>query len=653
MALKKNAKFATSLTSLNLAHNKIDSDGSSAIAAFLAVPNVIQELDLSDTNSNMEVVAGAIMRGCPELRVINLSQNKFTPKADFLQTWITSSANLKELDISGTGIPSESFRGIINAINGNAYLHEVTLRADSNGLGLAGAQVLVDCTKKWNGIVKLSVNSNGFEDEGVAMIANAFCSNTSLESLSIGANISAKHVKKTSNVSGFSSLIDLIESDCPLRTLNVAGSKLVQPKIDDLLNLIYAIGVNDTITSLDVSCNGLGNKGIMALGKAIQTNKRLESLAWDDNGTQLMGFQAFLVGMERNTSLKRMTMPYIDIANCMKEAPSDKICQICSKIQNCLYLNQNPSEKKSDTSFDAVSNFLQQSALDTQVQRIKRDDKKGLLKQAENAQVIKDVENAETAMNELTRVRENAKSELELVVRRSMNGFTETLAANVDEFKNKFIRDMQAAISQLHTISEDDIKRLNIAVNVSSKPFNKEVISPVFMNKTAAELIQLANESMQSQVETASEYVYEKLGESLDNIMEAVQKARREARLSKAKRSTDSFTDSFLVPQELIAAPSASQPKARGAVVLPPQGTPTPMMPRRPPPLRKPPRAIPKLGNSVLSKATHAEQLGPQLEHRTKLRAKPVTRKKGNGGRRPPSRLPRPTRREVQPRDLL
>ena len=287
------------------------------------------------------------------------------------------------------------------------------------------------------------------------------------------------------------------------------------------------------------------------------------------------------------------------------------------------------------------------------MQRIKRDDKKGLLKQAENAQVIKDVENAETAMNELTRVRENAKSELELVVRRSMNGFTETLAANVDEFKNKFIRDMQAAISQLHTISEDDIKRLNIAVNVSSKPFNKEVISPVFMNKTAAELIQLANESMQSQVETASEYVYEKLGESLDNIMEAVQKARREARLSKAKRSTDSFTDSFLVPQELTAAPSASQLKARGAVVLPPQGTPTPMMPRRPPPLRKPPRAIPKLGNSVLSKATHAEQLGPQLEHRTKSRAKPATRKKGNAGRRPPSRLPRPTRREIQPRDLL
>jgi len=54
-ALKKNMKMASSLTGLDLSHDKLDSDGSTSIASFLASPNVVRKLHLVDTLANLEV----------------------------------------------------------------------------------------------------------------------------------------------------------------------------------------------------------------------------------------------------------------------------------------------------------------------------------------------------------------------------------------------------------------------------------------------------------------------------------------------------------------------------------------------------------------------------------------------------------------------
>jgi len=107
------------------------------------------------------------------------------------------------------------------------------------------------------------------------LIANAFCENGVLKSLDIGANITNKPPKKGYENIAFQSLIDLIESDCPLgiffplfififnslkESLSIRGSKTIQPRLEDLLPFVYAIGVNESLLSLDISCNGLGNK---------------------------------------------------------------------------------------------------------------------------------------------------------------------------------------------------------------------------------------------------------------------------------------------------------------------------------------------------------------------------------------------------------
>jgi len=60
-----------------------------------------------------------------------------------------------------------------------------------------------------------------------------------------------------------------------------------------LIPLIDAIGTNDSIVYLDISGNNLGNRGAMAMSKALQTNTTLTTLHWDENGTTLQGFRNF------------------------------------------------------------------------------------------------------------------------------------------------------------------------------------------------------------------------------------------------------------------------------------------------------------------------------------------------------------------------
>lgn len=72
-----------------------------------------------------------------------------------------------------------------------------------------------------------------------------------------------------------------------------ARSKAQMQLKQDLLPLLAVLALNTTLTSIDVSGHMMGNKGATALGKALQINKSLLHLAWDENGTTLPGFSYF------------------------------------------------------------------------------------------------------------------------------------------------------------------------------------------------------------------------------------------------------------------------------------------------------------------------------------------------------------------------
>lgn len=83
-----------------------------------------------ETAANLETLSNAIVRGCPELRVLDLAGNKITPKViPHLTKWIGSSSQLEVLNLSNTAIPADGFKEILLAIAQNVYLKTVTVKA--------------------------------------------------------------------------------------------------------------------------------------------------------------------------------------------------------------------------------------------------------------------------------------------------------------------------------------------------------------------------------------------------------------------------------------------------------------------------------------------------------------------------------------------
>jgi len=88
-SFRKNGHFLVTLTRLDLSGNRFDSQTSASLAAFLASPNSIEELNLSGTLVAFDKIADAFSRGCSaNLKRLLISDNKISnleKLAQFLQ----------------------------------------------------------------------------------------------------------------------------------------------------------------------------------------------------------------------------------------------------------------------------------------------------------------------------------------------------------------------------------------------------------------------------------------------------------------------------------------------------------------------------------------------------------------------------------------
>jgi hypothetical protein len=103
----------------------------------------------------------------------------------------------------------------------------------------------------------------------------------------------------------------------PIRKLKIQGGTNSRLK-GDLINLILGIINNKTIEELDVMGHQCGDSLALVLGKVLQHNKVLSTLYWDDNTTTLNGLKVFKIGLERNSSLRKMPLPLLDMALILK-----------------------------------------------------------------------------------------------------------------------------------------------------------------------------------------------------------------------------------------------------------------------------------------------------------------------------------------------
>ena len=568
-ALKRNPKLATSLSSLNLSYNRLEAEGSAALGNFLSLPNMLTELFLQDSQSSFETIIGAVARGCQEMRRLDVAGSKISPKAAAqLAQWANGTSTLRELNISSTGVSPECFRDILASVGQNVYLEDITLRARSNAFGERGGTVFAPALAGLSNLRSLDISANDLGDEGVAAVASALAKGCPhLSYLDLSENLSAR--AKRPSQKAVKALIDLLSAAdaCPVTCLQLRGSRAAQPIIEDILSLIYAVGVNETLEELNLSGNGLGNKGAVALSKMLQTNRALHTLVWDGNATGPQGFQAFAIGLERNKTLKSMPLPVDDIAAVIAQGGSAATAASAAilEIQNFLARNQNPAKFACAGSGGGAGgaagglmiNMGQQQIVDDMVMKIKRVDVNRMLETSpEFMDAVEDAQRANKTAIAFQLAREEIQTQLQAEVNTRLAAFSEQMADLVGQMKGQIRSRLVEALEKgARSIDADTARRLGVAVEFGAKSFDKTTLDKILVTAAGSEIMSKAGECFASAVEVASDYMYEKLMDRLDDIFSEIIDAL-EAETAAAEAEEAHKAAAAAAP----AAPASSQP---------------------------------------------------------------------------------------------
>ncbi|XP_037748958.1 F-actin-uncapping protein LRRC16A isoform X6 [Chelonia mydas] len=341
-SLSANQLIANTLTYLDLSGNVLRGDDLSSLYNFLAQPNAIVHLDLSNTECALDMVCGALLRGCLQhLAVLSLSRTVFSHRKGkdvppSFKQFFSSSLALMQISFSGTKLSPEPLKALLLGLACNPNLKEVSLDLSSCELGhclrSGGAQVLEGCIAEVHNITSLDISDNGLESD-LSTLVIWLSKNRSIRHLALGKNFNNMKSKNLTPV--LDNLVQMIQDeDSPLQSLSLADSKLKT----ELTIIINALGSNTSLTKVDISGNGMGDMGAKMLAKALQINTKLRTVIWDKNNITAQGFQDIAVALEKNYTLRFMPIPMNDASQALKTNP-EKTEEALQKIENYLLRN--------------------------------------------------------------------------------------------------------------------------------------------------------------------------------------------------------------------------------------------------------------------------------------------------------------------------
>ncbi|XP_055988230.1 F-actin-uncapping protein LRRC16A isoform X6 [Sorex fumeus] len=337
-SLSANPLTASTLTHLDLSGNVLRGDDLSCMYNFLAQPNAIAHLDLSNTECSLDMVCGALLRGCLQyLAVLNvsrtvLSHRKGKEVPQSFKQFFSSSLALVQINLSGTKLSPEPLKALLLGLACNHNLKGVSLDLSSCELRSGGAQVLEGCIAEIHNITSLDISDNGLESDLSTLIV-WLSRNRSIQHLALGKNFNNMKSKNLTPV--LDNLVQMIQDEeSPLQSLSLADSKLKT----DVTIIINALGSNTSLTKVDISGNAMGDMGAKMLAKALQINTKLRTVIWDKNNITAQGFQDIAVALEKNYTLRFMPIPMYDASQALKTNP-EKTEEALQKIENYLLRN--------------------------------------------------------------------------------------------------------------------------------------------------------------------------------------------------------------------------------------------------------------------------------------------------------------------------
>ncbi|KAJ6641624.1 F-actin-uncapping protein LRRC16A [Pseudolycoriella hygida] len=348
-SLSLNQSISSSLTFLDLSGNNLKDDINN-LYNFLAQPNVLKHLDLSATDTFLENLFGALLRGCStHLSYLNVSHNSFSTKKGkeippSFKQFFTSSLSLKHLNIASCKLPLEGLKHLLLGLACNESTAGLYLDLSGNALGAQGAHVLESCIHGVRVLQSLDIGDNNLDVE-LSSVLTAIGKNPSIKCLNMTRSFTGMKIKHIATV--MDSLVGLIQKDdFPLTELVLSENKLK----NDIHDFINALGSNQSLQKLDIGGNLMGDVGARLLAKALQINNKLRTIILDRNNITLQGFNDIVYALENNYSMRNIPFPLYDVATCFKNHP-ERTDIVMKKMQEFLQRNSNGLKRTNGQGF--------------------------------------------------------------------------------------------------------------------------------------------------------------------------------------------------------------------------------------------------------------------------------------------------------------
>lgn len=223
----------------------------------------------------------------------------------------------------------------ISGLACNEATANVELNLSNNNLGANGAIVLENCIGTVKCLSRLDLSENNLEAE-MSGVMQGLAKNKSLLSLNASKNMTKVKDKYLSTV--MESIVGLITSDeSSINKLNLSDCKLKS----EINNVINALGSNQSLQTLDITGNQMGDVGARLLAKALQINTRLRTINLDRNGISLQGYTDITYALQSNYSMRHIPFPTFDLQSVIKTHP-DRVDAIIHRMQELLQRNASP-----------------------------------------------------------------------------------------------------------------------------------------------------------------------------------------------------------------------------------------------------------------------------------------------------------------------
>jgi len=190
--------------------------------------------------------------------------------------------------------------------------------------------------------------------------------------------------------------------------------------------------------------------------------------------------------------------------------------------------------------------------------------------------LINEAEGQDNLMTSIYSTKDQYSQEFEDILKKSLGNYCKSLNPLFGKLKNLMISQICENVRNYHKILDDDtIKRLQMTLSYGGKDLSEEELERVLVSATSAELNSKANQALYSTVQIASDYLYEKMQDKLQDYlfeMNAAQEAE-EAKKNAPVTSNTHATKPSPTPTKNPSGSTITQNQPKPQPKVPPKST--------------------------------------------------------------------------------